>query len=77
MESNPGLPKVAKVSKSTKAATNLNNNHDQNNSREDATTEAVEDRVEVRSVLERQAELISKQKDDLVELRKRLEENVR
>ena len=72
MESNPGLPKVAKVSKSTKAA-NLNN---QNNGHGDAT-EAVEDRVEVRSVLERQAELISKQKDDLVELRKRLEENVR
>ena len=61
------------MSKSTKA-NSLNN---QNNGHGDATTEAVEDRVEVRSVLERQAELISKQKDDIVELRKRLEDNVR
>ena len=37
----------------------------------------VADQAEVRSVLEKQAELIGKQKDDIVELRKRLEDNVR
>ena len=33
--------------------------------------------AEVRAVLERQAEQISRQKDDIGELRKRLEENAR
>ena len=74
MESNPGPQKVAKATngeaKSKGGAkvemmVNLNGHVD------------VADQVEVRSVLERQAELIGKQKDDIVELRKRLEDNVR
>lgn len=58
-------------SKNTKAAAEVMVDH---NGHDD---DVMVDQVEVRSVLERQAELISKQKDDLVELRKRLEDNVR
>ena len=69
MESNPGPPKVAKVTnKSARAMVHLNGHGDQNGHEEG-------DDVEVR--LERQAELINKQKEDIVELRKRLEDNVR
>ena len=50
------------------------NGHNNINGHEENT---MEDQNEVRSVLEKQAELINKQKDDIIELRKRLEDNVR
>ena len=73
VESNPGPPKVAKVtSKSARAMVHLNGHGDQNGQEEVAV-----DQDGVRSVLEKQAELINKQKEDIVELRKKLEDNVR
>ena len=74
MESNPGPP--TKVTKSTKAGTTMVhlNGHNNINGHEENTMEG---QNEVRSVLEKQAELINKQKDDIIELRKRLEDNVR
>ena len=73
MESNPGPP--TKVTKSTKAGTMVHlNGHNNINGHEENTMEG---QNEVRSVLEKQAELINKQKDDIIELRKRLEDNVR
>ena len=74
VESNPGPPKVAKVSnnKSARAMVHLNGHGDQNGHEEVAV-----DQDGVRSVLEKQAELINQQKEDIVELRKKLEDNVR
>ena len=57
VESNPGPPKVAKVTtKSAKAMVHLNGHGDQN-----GHEEVVVDQDGVRSVLEKQAELINKQ----------------
>ena len=65
VESNPGPPKVAKVSnnKSARAMVHLNGHGDQNGHEEVAV-----DQDGVRSVLEKQAELINQQKEDIVEL---------